>query len=139
MFPVADLGEPRCSTHLVAHTEGFLRAWLYVQEKGASCMCVLLEGSSALWVHRRVCACGLEPVGWFQRVFGDVLSHTRGQASSTLLTPNKLERWAGKFGGRRRRVGAAFVRMEITVSPIQSVALFPGDNCKTGLLVLKNS
>lgn len=49
------------------------------------------------------------------------------------------KRRAGKFGGRRRRVGAAFVRMEITVSPIQSVALFPGDNCKTGLLVLKNS
>lgn len=41
--------------------------------------------------------------------------------------------------GRRRRVGAVFVRMEITVSPIQSVASFPGDNCKTGLLVLKNS
>lgn len=117
------------------------------KEKGLhgciSSLCVLLEGSSALRVHRRVCAQGLEPVGWFQRVFGDVLSHTSGQASSTLLAPNKLERWAerwaGKFGGRRRRVGAAFVRMEITVSPIQSVALFPGDNCKTGLLILKNS
>lgn len=81
----------------------------------------------------------------FRRVIGDVLSHSSGQASSALLAPKKpeLKRWAerqaGKFGGRRRRVGAAFVRMEITVSPIQSVALFPGDNCKTGLLVLKNS
>lgn len=83
--------------------------------------------------------------GGFGRVIEDVLSHTGGRAGSTSLAPNKpepeqwAERRAGKFGGRRRRVGAAFVRMEITVSPIQSVALFPGDNCKTGLLVLKNS
>lgn len=108
-----------------------------------SSLSVLLEGSSALWVHRRAYAWRLEAVEWFQTMFGDILCHTSGQASSRLLAPNKLEqwaeRWAGKFGGRRRRVGAAFVRMEITVSPIQSVAFFPGDNCKTGLLVLKNS
>lgn len=56
------------------------------REKGLhgciSSLRVLLEGSSALWVHRRVYTWGLEPGGWFQRLSGDVLSHTSDQASS---------------------------------------------------------
>lgn len=100
---------------------------------------VLLEGSSALWVHKEYMLGAWSQWGSFRGCLGT----SSVTPVAEMLAPNKLERWAerwaGKFGGRRRRVGAAFVRMEITVSPVQSVALFPGDNCKTGLRVLKNS
>lgn len=96
--------------------------------------------AALLYGHPDEYLCGV----WGQQgglpcVTGSALRHTGGGTSSELLAPERAERWAGKLGGRRRRLGATFVRMEMTVSPIQSVASFPGDNCKTGLLVLKNS
>lgn len=100
------------------------------REKGlegcTSCLCVLLESA-----QKSICS-GLGTSGVAsEAVWGCPQSHQ---------WPSQLHQTSWSGGLRSLEGGeSAFVRMEITVSPIQSVALFPGDNCKTGLLVLKNS